>query len=220
LRLRSIRNLLDFVEGHGIIAAVVQAGDGSKAIVLYPETSGGQTSILYSRFDLQNLVNNSHFQPLQPSGGRSVALPFGKGFSSGAATVRLDRKTSMTPPGQTTAANINSTVISDSEIDATIDAGFLFTPHIYSLDVQVSGGQAGTSSSNSVNLYAVSVTPLAGKTLGCTTTATFPQGPEAVAIDPTLHIALVTNFACNSVSVIAVMMTAIVVPSGRVIWSR
>jgi hypothetical protein len=129
---------------------------------------------------------------------------FGKGFSSGTATVRLDRKTSMTPPGQTTAANINSTVISDSEIDATIDAGFFFSPHVYSLDVQVSGGQTGTSASNSVKLYAVSVTPLAGSTLGCTTTSTNPQGPEAVAIDPTLHIALITNFTCNSVSVIAV----------------
>jgi len=110
----------------------------------------------------------------------------------------------MTPPGQTTAANTNSTVISDSEIDATIDAGFFFTPHTYSLDVQISGGQAGASASNSVNLFAVSVTPLAGSTLGCTPTSTNPQGPEAVAIDPTLHIALITNFACNSVSVVAV----------------
>ncbi|HET7107330.1 MAG TPA: hypothetical protein VFI38_11015 [Candidatus Acidoferrum sp.] len=139
-----------------------------------------------------------------PLGQPATIQVFGKGFSSGTATVRLDRKTSITPPGQSTVAHINSTVVSDSEIDATIDAGFFFTPHTYSLDVQVSGGSAGTSASNSVNLFAVSVTPLAGSTLGCTPTAAFPQGPEAVAIDPTLHIALITNFACNSVSVIAV----------------
>ena len=139
-----------------------------------------------------------------PLGQPATIHIFGKGFSSGTATVRLDRKTSFTPPGQSTLAKINSTVVSDSEIDATIDAGFFFTPHTYSLDVQVSGGQVGTSASNSVNLYAVSVTPLAGSTLGCTTTPTNPQGPEAVAIDPTLHIALITNFACNSVSVMAV----------------
>ncbi|HET6929613.1 MAG TPA: hypothetical protein VFI45_04780, partial [Candidatus Acidoferrum sp.] len=140
-----------------------------------------------------------------PLGQPATIHIFGKGFSSGtSAVVRLDRLTSLTPPGQTTVANVKSTIVSDSQIDATIDAGFFFTPHTYSVDVQVSGGQAGTSASNSIDLYAVSVTPLAGSTLGCTPTSTNPQGPEAVAIDPTLHIALITNFACNSVSVVAV----------------
>jgi len=114
-----------------------------------------------------------------PLGQPATIHIFGKGFSSGAATVRLDRKTSITPPGQSTLAKINSTIVSDSEIDATIDAGFFFTPHTYSLDVQVSGGQAGTSSSNSVNLYAVSVTPLAGKNPGLHNHRDFSPGSRS-----------------------------------------
>src|SRR5208282_5559684 len=38
----------------------------------------------------------------------------------------------------------------------------------------------------------------------CAPTATFPQGPEGVAIDDSLHIAFVTNYACNSVSLITI----------------
>ena len=138
---------------------------------------------------------------------------FGKGFSLGTAAVRLDRQTSLIPPGQTTAAKVTSTVVSDSEIDATIDAGFFFTPHNYAVDVQVSGGAA----SNSVNLNAVSVTPLAASTLGCATTTTTPQGPEAVAIDPTRHVALITNYVCNSVSVVAVNPSGYRMANGSVV---
>jgi DNA-binding beta-propeller fold protein YncE len=60
---------------------------------------------------------------------------------------------------------------------------------------------------------------------GCVPTATFPQGPEAVSIDQTLHVALVTNFACNNVSVITLnpggFMTSggTVVPYGGIIGS-
>ena len=96
-----------------------------------------------------------------------------------------------------------TTVVNDGEIDATIDAGFFFTPHIYAVDVQVQGG-GGTIVSNAVKLYAVSVTSMAGSPNGCTVTAPATQGPEAVAIDTTRHVALVTNYSCNSVSVIAV----------------
>jgi hypothetical protein len=38
----------------------------------------------------------------------------------------------------------------------------------------------------------------------CKPTSAFPQGPEGVAIDEPRRIALVTNYACNSVSVITI----------------
>jgi hypothetical protein len=38
----------------------------------------------------------------------------------------------------------------------------------------------------------------------CAPTTAFPQGPEGVAIDEPRRIALVTNYACNSVSVITI----------------
>ena len=38
----------------------------------------------------------------------------------------------------------------------------------------------------------------------CTPTTAHPQGPEGVAVDSVRHVALVTNYACNSVSVIAI----------------
>ena len=139
-----------------------------------------------------------------PLGQQAKIRIFGKGFKSGGtAVVRLDRQTTITPPGQTTAAKVTSTVIDDGEIDATIDAGFFFTPHTYAVDVQVQ--QAGnTVVSDAVKLYAVSVTELAGSANGCTVAAPATQGPEGVAIDPTRQVALVTNYSCNSVSVIAV----------------
>jgi DNA-binding beta-propeller fold protein YncE len=111
----------------------------------------------------------------------------GQGFLSGtgAPVVRLDgNSTGVTVlPGAT-----------DGEVDVTVDASVLTIAHDYALDV-VAGGVV----SNSLDLHAVGVLDM---TPVCTPTATFPQGPEGVAIDDSLHVAFVTNFACNSVSII------------------
>ncbi len=115
----------------------------------------------------------------------------GQGFlsGSGAPVVRLDGKSA------------GVTVISgatDSEVDVTIDASVLKVAHDYALDVQVPvGGSAIVS--NALDLNAVGVLDM---TPACTPTATFPQGPEGAAIDDYLHIAFVTNYACNSISII------------------
>jgi len=127
----------------------------------------------------------------------------GQGFLSGSATpiVRLDGLTSITPPGQTTAMPIPPpTSVTDNEIDVTIPAAFLFAPHDYALDVQTSS-TSGTSTTNAIDLHVVGILDM---TSTCKPTTAFPQGPEGVAIDEPRRIALVTNYACNSVSVITI----------------
>ena len=113
--------------------------------------------------------------------------------------VRLDGFTSITPPGSTTPTALPApTSVTDSEIDITIPAAFLFTPHDYALDVQTN---AGGSTSNSIDLHVLGILDLAS---ACAPTASSPQGPEGVAIDESRQIALITNYSCNSVSVIAI----------------
>jgi hypothetical protein len=126
----------------------------------------------------------------------------GQGFTSGGAPiVRLDGRTSITPPGQTMPVPLPApTSVTDNEIDITIPAAFLFTPHDYALDVQTSSGGL-TSVTNAIDLHVVGILDLAST---CKPTQSFPQGPEGVAIDEPRHIALITNYACNSVSVITI----------------
>jgi len=65
--------------------------------------------------------------------------------------------------------------------------------------------QSGGSATNEVDLNVVGLLDMSNSPAnGCTPTTSFPQGPEAVAIDSTRHVVLVTNYACNNVSVIAV----------------
>lgn len=90
-------------------------------------------------------------------------------------------------------------VLSDSEINISVDASRLTVAHDYALDVDVNAGGDVRMVSNSIDLHAVGVLDL---TPVCAPTQTFPQGPEGVAIDDSLHIAFVTNYACNSVSII------------------
>ena len=136
--------------------------------------------------------------------GQSANLRIlGQGFLSGSATpvVRLDGRTSITPAGQTTAVPIPPpTSVTDNEIDVTIPAAFLFAPHDYALDVQTSSSGA-TSTTNAIDLHVVGILDM---TSACTPTAAFPQGPEGVAIDEPRRIAIVTNYACSSVSVITI----------------
>ena len=132
----------------------------------------------------------------------------GQGFNSGGGTpvVRLDAQTAITPPGAASPAPIVTTPVSDSEVDVTIPAAVLFAPHDYALDVQ---SAAGGETSNSVDLHAVKITDLTPK---CAPTSAFPQGPEGVAVDESRRIALVTNYACNSVSIVNLDTTGLVYP--------
>jgi hypothetical protein len=139
----------------------------------------------------------------------------GQGFTSGSGTpvVRLDGQTTITPAGQTTPVPIPApTSVTDGEIDVTIPAAFLFVPHDYALDVQISSGGV-TSTTNAIDLHVVKLLDMSS---ACAPTQAFPQGPEGVAIDESRHIALVSNYACNSVSVIGIDPTGFVKSDGSV----
>ena len=105
----------------------------------------------------------------------------GQGFlSGGSPTVRLDAD----PTGVTIT---NST---DSEIDVSVAATRLTNPHDFAVDV-VTGGV----NSNTNQLFAVGIVDLSGNCASA-------DMPEAVAYDDIRNVALVTNYGCNSVSVI------------------
>jgi DNA-binding beta-propeller fold protein YncE len=151
--------------------------------------------------------------PCMPQGvqvGKPAAIQlFGQGFSSvSGVSVRLDGQTAITPPGATSPVPITSTVISDSEIDLTIPAAVLFAPHDYAIDVQYTDN-AQTQTSNAVQLHVVGLLDMSGV---CTPTSVLPQGPEGVSIDQARHIAVITNYACNSASVINLDMTGTLYP--------
>src|SRR5208283_3792161 len=162
------------------------------AVVPNSQPALGSTHI--TTCDPTSAINSCMPQAVQL--GQTAALRIlGQGFlSGGTPVVRLDgTSTGVTISGQPT----------DSEIDVSIDASVLTVAHDYALDVV-----AGSVVSNSIDLHAVGVLDF---TLGvqgsppiCVPTATFPQGPEGVAIDESLHIAFVTNYACNSVSLITI----------------
>ena len=138
-------------------------------------------------------------QPCMPQaiqvGVAATVRVLGQGLTS--ATVRLDSQTSVIPPGQQSSVSITTTQVSDSEVDVSIPAAYLFAPHDYALDVVSAGGQI----SNAIDLHAVKLLDMSP---ACAPTTAFPQGPEGVAIDQPRRIALVTNYACNSVSVITI----------------
>ncbi len=139
-----------------------------------------------------------------PLGQAATVKIFGQGFSSGGVVARLD-----------TSINLTTSFVSDSEVDVAVPASLLTVAHDYSLDVV-----AGGVTSNAVDLYAVGITPMG---LTCAPTAAFPQGPEAVAIDSVRKVALVSNYACNSVSALAIdpagytKSGGTIVPYGQVI---
>lgn len=125
--------------------------------------------------------------------GVTVGLPaylrvLGQGFlSGGTPVVRLDGDATgitVTPP----------TVPTDSEIDVTIAASRLTNAHDFALDVV-----SGSVNSNTNDLYAVEITPLAS----CgTATPPTPAQPEGAAIDDIANVAVVTSFGCNTASFI------------------
>jgi len=115
----------------------------------------------------------------------------GQGFLSGTGgpVVRLD--------GSSTGVTVLAGA-TDNEVDVTVDASLLTVAHDYALDVQVLVANSPVVS-NSLDLHAVGVLDMSPV---CAPTVTFPQGPEGVAIDDSLHVAFVTNYACNSVTII------------------
>jgi hypothetical protein len=166
-------------------------------------------------------------QPCMPHavqvGKKATVHILGQGFSNIAppnainppqVPVRLDGQAGITPPGATQPINITGGIVSDSEIDVTLPAAVLFAPHDYAIDVPVPGG--GTT--NAIGLHVLGLLDMAsGGANGCVPTSSFPQGPEAVAIDQTRHVALVTNFACNSVSVITLNPSGFMAAGGMVV---
>jgi DNA-binding beta-propeller fold protein YncE len=188
-----------------VFVQTLQVTSASSAI---PNSQPALGSTHVTSCDPTSAINSCMPQAVQV-GQPATLRVFGQGFSLGTATVRLDGQTSVTPPGQqspvsitTTPVIINGQVL-DNEVDVTIPGAFLFAPHDYALDVVARGVV-----SNSIDLHAVGVLDFTMGVQGsppiCVPTATFPQGPEGVAIDDSVHIAFVTNYACNSVSLITI----------------
>jgi DNA-binding beta-propeller fold protein YncE len=125
---------------------------------------------------------------------------FGEGFKSASpALARLDANSSVACGNPVDPNSFCTTVVSDTEVDVNIPASMLTLPHDYALDVLVGAAGSGTAvASNALELHAVGIQSLAS---ACSPTTQFQQA-EGVAIDDTRHIALVTNYACNSVSII------------------
>ena len=141
-------------------------------------------------------------QPCMPqavrTGQPAVLRVLGQGFGSAPGSlVRLDGQLSG-GCSSSPAPPFCTTWVSDGELDVNVPASLLSVPHDFALDVQ-SG--LGGAISNSIDLHAVGILDLAST---CAPTAASPQGPEGVAIDESRQIALITNYSCNKVSVIAI----------------
>ncbi|HYA64405.1 MAG TPA: hypothetical protein VED66_14475 [Candidatus Sulfotelmatobacter sp.] len=119
------------------------------------------------------------------AGGAATLRILGQGFlSGGTPTVRLD--------GDPTGITISSS--SDSEIDVSVPASRLMTPHDFALDVV-----SGSVNSNTNELHVVGIINLKQALSSTCTTAIMP---EAVAYDDIRNVAVVTNYGCNSISLI------------------
>ena len=189
----------------------VQTLQVTSASAAVPNTQPALGSAHITSCDPTSAINSCMPQAVQLGQTATLQL-FGEGFLSGGGTpvVRLD--------GSSTGVTIvqdATHVLTDSQINVSIDASVFTVAHDFALDV-VAGGVV----SNSIDLHAVGVLDF---TLGvqgsppiCVPTATFPQGPEGVAIDDSLHIAFVTNYACNSVSLITIDPEGLTTTNGTV----
>ena len=176
---------LNLDPGNSFKRVFVQNLQVTSASSAVPNSQPALGSAAATTCDPASAINSCMPQAVQV--GKSATLQiFGEGFLSGGGTpaVRLDGSSTGVTVGQAT----------DGEVDVTVDASVLTVAHDYALDV-VAGGVV----SNSIDLHAVKVLDL---TPVCAPTASFPQGPEGVAIDDSMHLAFVTNYACNSVSII------------------
>ncbi len=115
-----------------------------------------------------------------PGGDAGIKI-LGTGFQSGnPVQVRLDGSPLST-----------FTVVSNTEIDATIPSTFLTAPRHYALDVVVGG--VGSNATDFTVVESVDLTPACGSGT--------PQ-PGAVALDTTRNLAVVSNNGCSSVSLV------------------
>ncbi len=129
---------------------------------------------------LPQAVLTTNSTPL--AGGPVNVRIFGTGFLSGTpAQVRLDG----TP--LTTVS-----VVSNTEIDATVPASSLTVPRHYAMDVVVAGVGSNVTDFTVIQSVDLSNACAAGST---------PQ-PSAVAIDTTRNIAVVSNNGCGSISLV------------------
>jgi len=119
--------------------------------------------------------------------GKTAALRIlGQGFlTGGTPVVRLDAD----------STGVTITNSTDTEIDVGIAASRLTTPHDFAVDV-VTGG----INSNTNQLYVVGIIDLSAN---CGSA----DMPEGVAYDDIRNVALVTNYGCNSVSLISLDST-------------
>lgn len=104
----------------------------------------------------------------------------GQGFSGGTPVVTLD--------GDSTGITITSS--SDSEIDISVASSQFPHPHDFALEVSVNG-----ITSNKQQIHAVAVVDLSS-------TCSSADMPEGVAFDSIRAVAVVTNYGCNSISII------------------
>jgi hypothetical protein len=124
--------------------------------------------------------------------GQSATMNIlGQGFlSGGQPTVRLDGS----------SAGVTVVSATDTQITVSVNASRFPTPHDFFLDVL-----SGTSGSNTEEIYAVAVIDLSKN---CSSA----DMPEGVAYDNIRHIALVTNYGCNTVSIINMDATGTLYP--------
>ncbi len=128
---------------------------------------------------LPQAVLTTNSTPL--AGGPVTLRILGTGFQSGTpAQARLD------------GTALTATVVSNTEIDATVPASFLAVPRHYALDVVVGG--VGSNATDFTVVQSVDLTP------ACAAGST-PQ-PSAVAIDASRNIAAVSNNGCGSISLV------------------
>ena len=193
---------LDLDSGNLFKKVHVQTLQVTSASAAVPNTQPALGSAHITSCDPTNPNNPCMPQAVQ-LGNTATLRILGEGFLSagGAPVVRLDGSSA----GVTLVQDATH-VLTDAEINVSVDASVFTVAHDFALDVQVGGADGVVS--NSIDLHAVGVLDF---TLGvqgsppiCVPTATFPQGPEGVAIDDSLHIAFVTNYACNSVSLITI----------------
>jgi DNA-binding beta-propeller fold protein YncE len=156
--------------------SVLTLGTNLKAVHI--EQFMTSTSIPNAILPQAALTTNS--TPL--AGGAVNVRIFGTGFQSGgSAQVRLDG-TPLT----------SVTVVSNTEVDATIPTTFLTVPRHYALDVVIGG--VGSNVTDFTVIQSVDLTP------SCASGSS--PSPGAVAIDTTRNIAVVSNNGCGSVSLV------------------
>jgi DNA-binding beta-propeller fold protein YncE len=160
-------------------------------------TSGGVASgqpPLASAANAPNPLPVAQCQPNNPTNPYGTCFPqsvtvgqpatitiLGQGFlSGGTPVVRLD--------GDSTGVTV--TAATDTSLMVSIAASRFSNPHTFALDVL-----SGAVNSNTGNVYAVGV-------LDLSKTCSSADMPEGVAFDDIRHVGLVTNYGCNTVSII------------------